>query len=69
MSETRMSYIVICLLSAPEAYREGGHMGGYTLATRRVFSDFDHACKYAATVTPSRKAIVVSGDWSHLRFE
>ncbi len=55
-------YIVIC-----RADRIGRRTPPYVLATRRVFDTPAAAATYAATVSPSRAAIVVAGRFHQLR--
>lgn len=59
-------YIVIC---RDDRYSETSPPGDYILATRQVFRDAQSALDYAATVSPSREAIVVEGRWRQLRFK
>ena len=54
-------WIVICRDSSPPT------LGGYTLATRRVFTSQEAAEQYASTVASSRMPMVVDGDFSRLR--
>lgn len=54
------NYIVICLAEPSRPYM--------ILVTRRVFTSYDDAAAYAATIHPERCAQVVAGDFSGLRF-
>lgn len=56
-------FIVIC-----RGDRRGRRKAPYVLATRRTFATRDEGDKYAATVSPSRDPLVVSGRFHQLRF-
>lgn len=61
MEET---FVVICR----DDSEYGGPPGPYVLATRAVFHDREIAVAYARGIAHNREAIVVSGDFRHLRF-
>jgi hypothetical protein len=53
------TYIVICL--ADSDYWNGPE---YVLSSARNFLHYDDAQRYANTISPARKPIVVQGDWT-----
>lgn len=66
VSET--TFVVICLTASSEASRDEAG-AGYVLATRHVFNTLAEATAYATSIAWQRQAIVVPGDWMHVRRE
>lgn len=61
MANREKVYIVVCGDTGEDKVQR------YHLATRRTFTDRDEAQSFAATCSPSRKALVVEGDFYGLR--
>lgn len=57
-------FVVVCREDAAE-----GGIGGYTLATRQVFTNLSGAYHCAAGINEARQPLVVSGRWFQLRME